>query len=405
MRGENIVINKIAKIASIALVLVMAFTIVIGCKTIEPEEEAVVETKEEAPVETPVEEVAEEEEEEAEAAEEPETVTITDSSGREVTIKMPVEKIAFTHYSMAEALRIVDVWDRVVGTDGYISDPILYSNLDELPAISEPMNPYGVNYEKVFELHPDILLAAYIPMPGFDDMVANLEPEIPVVALNLYEPDTIVENFRKLGLILGQEEEVEEFIEFYKGVEADISTVTSKIPEEDKPRKFYKTGWGNVADLMTFSDDMPGVPYRNELTGCINIAANLPSQGGWVMAVDPEWLIEQNPDVIIGGDPNPGIFGLGIDDTSAAEALRNEIMKLDVFSGGSAVKNGNVYVTAPEFFGTSRYIIGLAYQAKWFHPDLFQELDPKDIHQEYLTRFIRIDYDLEKHGVFVYPEP
>jgi iron complex transport system substrate-binding protein len=401
MRGENIVINKIAKIASITLVLVMAFTLIIGCKTIEPEEEVAVETTEEEVTEEELEEEAEAEP----AEEEPETVTITDSSGREVTINKPVESIVFSHYSMAEALRIVNVWNRVVGIDGYISDPILYSNIDELPVISEPMNLYGVNYEKVFELHPDIFLTAYIPMPGFDDMVSNLEPEIPVVALNLYEPDTIVENFQKLGLILGQEDEAEEFIEFYKGVEADISAVTSKIPEEDKPRKFYKTGWGNVADLMTFSDDMLGVPYRNELTGCINIAADLPSQGGWVQAVDPEWLIEQNPDVIIGGDPNPGVFGLGIDDTSAAEALRNEIMKLDVFSGGSAVKNENVYVTAPEFFGTPRYIVSLAYQAKWFHPDLFQELDPKAIHQEYLTKFMRIDYDLEKHGVFVYPEP
>ena len=405
MRGENIVINKIAKIASIALALVMIFTIAIGCKTVEPEEEASVETREEAPVETTEEEVSEEEEKEEAVAEEPETVTITDSSGREVTIKKPVESIVSAFYTMSEALKIINAWDRVVGIDSNISDPILYPNIEELPAITEPMNAYGVNYEKVFELHPDILLTAYIPMPGFDDVVANLEPEIPVIALNLHEPATIVENFRKLGLILDREEEVEEFLEFYKRVEADILAVTSNIPDEDKPRLFYKTGWGDVADLMTFSDDMPGVPYRYELTGSINIAADLPSQGGWVMAVDPEWLIEQDPDFVICGDPFPGIFGLGIDDTSAAEARRNEIMKLDVFSGGSAVKNGNVYVTAPDFFGTPEYIIGLAYQAKWFHPDLFTDLDPKVIHQEYLTKFMRIDYDLEKHGVFVYPEP
>ena len=403
-------INRISKIASMALVLVMALTIVIGCKTVEPEEEVVVETGEEVPAETTEEEVTEEEVGEAAEAEvaeveEPETVTITDSSGREITINKPVEKIVFSHYSMAEALRIVDVWDRVVGIDGYISDPILYSNIDELPVISDPMSCYGVNYEKVFELHPDIFLTTYVPMPGFDDVVANLEPEIPVIALNFWEPDTIVENFRKLGLILDREDEVEEFIEFYNGVEADISAVTSKIPDEDKPRMLYKTGWGDVANIMTFSDDMPGFIYRNELTGCINIAADLPSQGGWVQAVDPEWLIEQDPDFIMGGDPNPVIFGLGIDDNSAAEAYRNEIMKLDVFSGGSAVKNGDVYVESPDFFGTPRYIVSLAYWAKRFHSDLFADLDPKDIHQEYLTRFMRIDYDLEKHGVFVYPEP
>jgi len=40
--------------------------------------------------------------------------------------------------------------------------------------------------------------------------------------------------------------------------------------------------------------------------------------------------------------------------------------------------------------------------AKWFHPELFEDLDPKSIHQEYLTRFQGLDYALDEHGVFVY---
>ncbi len=42
--------------------------------------------------------------------------------------------------------------------------------------------------------------------------------------------------------------------------------------------------------------------------------------------------------------------------------------------------------------------------AKWFYPDLFEDLDPQAIHQEYLTRFQGLDYDLDEYGVFVYPE-
>ncbi|RCV65843.1 iron complex transport system substrate-binding protein [Methanophagales archaeon] len=44
----------------------------------------------------------------------------------------------------------------------------------------------------------------------------------------------------------------------------------------------------------------------------------------------------------------------------------------------------------------------MAYWAKWFHPELFSELDPQDIHQQYLTDFLGIDYDLDEHGVFAY---
>ena len=42
--------------------------------------------------------------------------------------------------------------------------------------------------------------------------------------------------------------------------------------------------------------------------------------------------------------------------------------------------------------------------AKWFHPELFEDLDPQAIHQEFLTEFQRLDYDLDERGVFVYPE-
>ena len=123
-----------------------------------------------------------------------------------------------------------------------------------------------------------------------------------------------------------------------------------------------------------------------------------------MFAVDPEWLLEQDPDFVLCCHPVPGIFGLDVDDNSAAEVVRNEIIKLDVFSGGSAVRNGDVYLFHSDLLSTG-YVVGLAYMAKWFHPDLFQDLDPQAIHQEYLTRFMRIDYDLSKHGVFVYPEP
>ena len=46
-----------------------------------------------------------------------------------------------------------------------------------------------------------------------------------------------------------------------------------------------------------------------------------------------------------------------------------------------------------------------AYMAKWLHPELFKAVDPKAIHQEYLTEFLEVDIDLDKKGVFVYPEP
>lgn len=55
-------------------------------------------------------------------------------------------------------------------------------------------------------------------------------------------------------------------------------------------------------------------------------------------------------------------------------------------------------------FGASPGVpVTIAYMAKWFYPELFEDLDPQAIHQEYLTEIQGLDYDLNEHGVFVNP--
>ena len=98
-------------------------------------------------------------------------------------------------------------------------------------------------------------------------------------------------------------------------------------------------------------------------------------------------------------------MGFEVDDDSIAEATREEVMAMDAFAGGKAVEEERVYLLDDQMFATPRFVAGMAYMAKWFHPELFEDFDPQAIFQEYLTDFIRIDYDLSEHGVLAYPEP
>ncbi|MBF9016516.1 MULTISPECIES: ABC transporter substrate-binding protein [unclassified Oceanispirochaeta] len=333
----------------------------------------------------------------------PDSITITDSKGREVKVNLPVERVAFSHFATGEAIKIVDAWDMVVGRDAFTSDRIIFPDLDEIPLISG-MSVYELNYEEIYELDIDLFIAVDIPMPGFDEMVLKLEPDIPVVTLNFHEPSTIKENLEKLGLLLGKEEEARDYIDWYDDLVDGMSSKTAALDETEMPAMFYKVGWGGVDDIQTFTDDFTAMPERNMLTGCINTAAEVPSTGGWVQAVDPEWLVTQSVDVMVVGDPIQNGYGAGVDDNSLIRDHREKIVEHSIYSGFEAVKNKRVYMIAGEFFGTPRFIIGYAYMAKWFHPALFSDFDPQTIHQEYLTRFMRIDYDLNEHGVFIYPE-
>jgi len=70
----------------------------------------------------------------------------------------------------------------------------------------------------------------------------------------------------------------------------------------------------------------------------------------------------------------------------------------------NAINNNKTFVISNQIIGNVRHFVGIGYLAKWLHPDLFSDLDPQAIHQEYLNKFQGLDYDLSKKGVFVYPE-
>ena len=330
-------------------------------------------------------------------------LTLVDSADRTVTVNKPVERVTFDHIATPEVISLLGAEDRAVGRDYYTTDEILLPWISNLPVIAGPMG-YDVYYETVFELDPDIFFAVKLTYPGLEDVIATLEPEIPVVVLNFFEPDTMVENIRKMRYVLNTEENGEEFIAWYEGVIYSIEEKTTGLSEEEKPQVFLKVpGWTHE-ELATYSDESAWARYLIGISGGINIAADLP--GEWV-AVDSEWLVDQNPDTVVASmyaPYNPSASGYDVDDTSVAEATRDEIMAMDVFAGGKAVEEGRVYLFQIEMSATPRFVVTQAYMAKWFQPELFEDLDPKAIHQEYLTDFMRIDYDLDEHGVFVYPE-
>jgi iron complex transport system substrate-binding protein len=122
------------------------------------------------------------------------------------------------------------------------------------------------------------------------------------------------------------------------------------------------------------------------------------------VTVDPEALVQRDPQFIVWKISNIGGYSLDKDNTTQFEKKQKEIMDRPELAKVSAIKDGNVYIQSADVFFGGRYFLSIVYMAKWFHPDLFKDLDPQKIHQEYLTKFQGLNYDLDKHGVFVYPE-
>ena len=322
-------------------------------------------------------------------------LTIVDEIGRIVTVNKPIKKIITASATAAESLRILKALDRVVGVTTYIVTKskykIYFPELRELPGIG---GHYDIDYEKVYDLDPDVFITYGLDQTDekYQKIIKMLEPRTKVLALG--RSLSLREDLPKLGYLLDKEEEAAEFIDWHDRVMNTIKERVGEISEEDKPRVYHEYS----RDYKTCTKDAITRHANIVNAGGINIAADLP---GRHIEIDPEWLMVQNPDVIV-RTVSSRICSYDKDDPTAMKEIYENIMDRPELANTPAVKNKRVFVISTNLFESARNFVAIAYSVKWYHPELFEDLDPKAIHQEWLTEFQGLDYDLDEHGVFVY---
>ena len=322
-------------------------------------------------------------------------ITIEDGNGEVVTVPKPVKRIVTLYRDSAEALRALSAEDKIIGvTEPIKEDNIFFPELSKLPSVGSWSKP---DYEAILNLNPDVVL----PLGAWKKEQKEKIPGITVIYLGLFYPQHFTDGIRKLGYILNKKEEAGEFVNWGEDWINKVKTRTKGLSEDEKPRIFYwwnfKPGGGGYKTRKSSgANDMIIVAGGKRLFEDIE---------GY--EVDPEWVIENNPDIIVaiayhGWTP----YGYSVDDPSEMAVAREDILNRPELANINAVKTKSVYILGGYIENAgSGSCIGTTYMAKWFHPDLFKDLDPQAIHQEYLDRFQHLDYDLDKHGVFVYPEP
>nr|CBH37598.1 ABC transporter, solute-binding protein [uncultured archaeon] len=276
-------------------------------------------------------------------------LTFVDSADRIVTVNKPVESIISGLPETAEVVKILGAWDRAVGRDYYTTEEMFpfFPGASELPVVTGPVSLYDVDFEKVFELDPDIFLTYYAPYPELEEVIATFEPEIPVVTLNFDDPTTMAENIRKLRYVLNTEEKGEEYIAWYEGVINSITEKTTGLSEDKKPRIFFWFfSWDYQDQYMTLAGDYSAVQSQLEIVGGTNIAEDLT---GWFPYVNEEWLMGEDIDVILCWASSAIVpaFGYSTDDTTVAQETRDWIMDADenpALAASDAVKDGKVYL-------------------------------------------------------------
>jgi len=327
-------------------------------------------------------------------------LTITDSSGRTTTLTRPLRRMAVFNSDTLEMMRSIDVEsDRVVGVSKYtLEDPVFFPEYRETANIGSIWSP---DYEQAAAVRPDaVFIYATLSESScaeIEETLSSIDPGIRFFRFDSYRPAVYADEVRTLGSLLGKEEAAEQFLAFHRNVTETVAGRLSRVPAEDRV-SVYLENWIDYKSAGNGS----GYDEKIELAGGRNIFSDTTVE---YPVVDPEAVISRNPAVIVKivGAGELTFGGYGDDDPAPFEEVGRTIANRPVWDRIDAVRDGRVHVVHSDILGGPEYFIGVAYMAKWFYPDLFSDLDPRAIHQQYLDEFQRLDYDLDERGTFVYP--
>ena len=314
-------------------------------------------------------------------------MAVVDQLDRMVTLYRPVERVVLA--DLMNAIRILinlDATDKIVATStvvGYMYDEPGRSKyfsplhraapeLKELPRISYS----DPSLEFIVALKPDVIIGRS-PYQSVD--VIQEGTGIPTVGTESTGGDLSFEQHRFFGKVVGREEEAEELMSYVNEKLAEITEVTSQIPDSEKPKVEVvhgrqAAGTTGIESAMCRYDPI-------EIAGGINVLGK--DCVGTTVSVSLEQVLAWNPDIIFLGSSPTKEKSLYIDDVLSHPDIQTI----------NAVKNKSVYYTKGCMIGWDpvTVITEAFYFAKLFHPEKFNDLDVEETCNEIMERFYGVD--------------
>ncbi len=244
-----------------------------------------------------------------------------------------------------------------------------------------------INMELLLRCKPDLVIANSL----FKENIGHIESVgIPVL---IFEPMGLEETpplIKKMGKLLDCPESAQELADYVDGYLNLLNNRLKDLPPEQRPKVFM--GRGRRVYYPSFTKGYRGVV---EYAGGRNIANNLYSP---YQAVSPEWLMEQNPDYLVIAPSLRG-WGFQVPDKKIMQSFWNDIFHQPGVSILPLSKQKHLLLVDGRLCWGLRAFIGSLYMAKKFHPQLFSDIDPTEVHRDFLKRF----FNLDLQGDYVYP--
>lgn len=348
----------------------------------------------------------------------PATTTVTDLLGRQVQVRVPVQRVILgegRQLYLVAALDTDNPLQRLVGwrKDLIQADPDTYAlYLRKFPKIAN-IPTFGGFEEGTFDIEqaiaqkPDVIFLNIEAQRATEDAryIEKLGAlGIPVVYIDFrhYPMENTEPTMRLFGKLFGKEARAEEFIAFRAAQIQRVADVI-KARQPARPKVFIERIGGYTEDCcLSFGNENFGKFV--EMAGGSNIAKDVIR--GTFGQLNPEQVIAANPDQVVVTSANWEAFvpggswvgvGPGADLTEAARKL-DAYTRRPAYAGIKANHYRAFHAIWHQFYNSPYEFIAVQQLAKWFHPTLFADLDPDATYRELHERFLPVAY---QPGYFV----
>lgn len=210
-------------------------------------------------------------------------VTITDMTGREITLDKPATRIVALSAADCEVLYAIGGGDALVGRGEYCDYP---AEVFDIPAVQSGME---TNIEQIISLEPDVLLMS--TMAQTEEQVEALENAgIHVVVSDAQDIEGVYTSIEMIGKLMGKEDNAKAVID---GMKKTFDEVKANATGDGT-----KTVYFEVSPLEYGLWTAGSGTFMNEIAEMLGLKNAFDDVAGWA-EISEEQVLERNPDYIV----------------------------------------------------------------------------------------------------------
>lgn len=341
------------------------------------------------------------------------TVVVTDMTGEEVEVTLPVERVAITSSSLLDMFIILagEDWADYVcmmPSDLQTREPAKYDllmetypQLADVPTSPDLYSSGSFPDETIAVTEPDLVLLEYPTMQWLQYDESNYpiltSMGVSVLQLDMYTDPfaegAIDTNMNALGAALGQQDRADEIIAFWYEQFDLVESILESVPESEKTLVAYTEIMGS-GQISSSAYGTTGTMGFSELTfvGVTNSSGQATETYSYerLLSIDPDYIIIAVSSYYQQGDAGYAL-GYGVTSTETAQQVVEEYKSRPGWSNLTAVQNDNIILYYPELGFTPAAFEKVLYLAEFLYPEYCGDLDADAIMDEYFDRFLPFD--------------